>query len=122
MRIISRNPDPGMTFFSLGTPAIHHDFAPIELGPHALKPEYEATGLAHVAFKVGESVETLSVIRNVLNASGTPVLYEAERTSSKKRARPRSGRERDRAVRRHLNVPPDRQLGATPSLGVQGIR
>ena len=29
------------------------------------------------------SVETLSVVRNVLNASGTPVLYEAERTFSK---------------------------------------
>ncbi len=36
-----------------------------------------------MAFKVGESVETLSVVRNVLNASGTPVLYEAERTFSK---------------------------------------
>jgi catechol-2,3-dioxygenase len=83
MRIISRNSDPRMTFFSLGTPGIHHDFALIELGPAAPKPEHEATGLAHVAFKVGESVETLSLVRNVLNASGTPVLYEAERTFSK---------------------------------------
>ncbi len=83
MRIISRNSDPRMTFFSLGTPGFHHDFALIELGPAAPKPEHEATGLAHVAFKVGESVETLSLVRNVLNASGTPVLYEAERTLSK---------------------------------------
>ena len=35
MRIISRNSDPRMTFFSLGTPGIHHDFALIELGPAA---------------------------------------------------------------------------------------
>ena len=72
-----------MTFFSLGTPGIHHNFALIELGPHVLRPKCEATGLGHVAFKVGESVETLSVIRNVLNASGTPVRYEAERTFTK---------------------------------------
>jgi catechol 2,3-dioxygenase len=83
MQIISRNSDPPMTFFSLGTPGIHHDFALIELGLHAPKPECEATGLAHVAFKVGKSVETLSLVRNVLQASGTPVLYEAERTFSK---------------------------------------
>jgi catechol 2,3-dioxygenase len=83
MRIISRNSDPRMTFFSLGTPGIHHDFALIELGPSAPKPEHETTGLAHVAFKVGESVETLGLVRNVLSASGTPILYEAERTLSR---------------------------------------
>ena len=83
MRIIARNPDPRMTFFNLGTPGIHHDFALIELCPAAPQPDNEATGLAHVAFKVGESVETLSLVRNVLDASGTPVLYEAERTFSK---------------------------------------
>jgi len=83
MRIISRNLDPRMTFFTLGTPGIHHDFALMELGPTFSKPEHEATGLAHVAFKVGESVETLSLVRKVLHASGTPVLYEAERTFTK---------------------------------------
>ena len=55
MRIISRNSNPRMTFFSLGTPGIHHDFALLELGSAAPEPEHEATGLAHVAFKVGES-------------------------------------------------------------------
>ena len=35
MRIISRNSDPRMTFFNLGTPGIHHDFALLELGPAA---------------------------------------------------------------------------------------
>jgi catechol 2,3-dioxygenase len=83
MRIISRNSDPRMTFFSLGTPGIHHDFALLELGSAAPKPEHEATGLAHVAFKVGESAETLSVVRKALDASGTPVLYETERAFTK---------------------------------------
>ena len=36
-----------------------------------------------MAFKVGQSVETLSLVRKVLDASGTPVLYEAVRTHSK---------------------------------------
>jgi len=83
MRIISRNSDPRMTFFNLGTPGIHHDFALIELSPAAPKPEHEATGLAHVAFKVGNSADTLSLVRKVLHASGTPVLHEAERTFTK---------------------------------------
>ena len=83
MRIISRNPDPRMTFFNLGTPGIHHDFALVEFGPAAPKPEHEATGLAHVAFKVGNSADTLSLMRKVLHASATPVLYEAERIFTK---------------------------------------
>jgi catechol 2,3-dioxygenase len=83
MRIILRTTDPHMAFFTLGTPGIHHDFALMELGPAAPKPEHEATGLAHVAFKIGNSAETLSLVRKVLHASGTPVLYEAERTFTK---------------------------------------
>jgi len=83
MRIISRNSDPRMTFFSLGTPGIHHDFALLELGSAAPMPEHEATGLAHVAFKVGNSVEALSLVRKLLLAAGTPLLYETERILTK---------------------------------------
>jgi catechol 2,3-dioxygenase len=83
MRIISRNSDPRMTFFSLGTPGIHHDFALLELGSAAPKPENEATGLAHVAFKVGDSAEALGLVLKVLLTAGTPVLYEAERSFTK---------------------------------------
>lgn len=79
MQIISRNSDPRMTFFSLGTPGTHHDFALMELGANAPSPEHDATGLAHVALKVGSSPEALRLVRNVLHASGTTVLYEAER-------------------------------------------
>ena len=111
MRIILRITDPHMTFFTLGTPGTHHDFALMELGPAAPKPESDATGLAHVAFKVGDSAETLRHVRKVLHASGTPVLYRGGADLHEKRARPRSGRERDRAVRRHLNVAPFRLTG-----------
>jgi catechol 2,3-dioxygenase len=83
MRIISRNSDPPMTFFTLGTPGTHHDFALMELGPHASSLEHDATGLAHVAFKVGNSAEALRLVHNELHASGTPVLYEAERAFTK---------------------------------------
>ena len=83
MRIISRIWDPRMTFFTLGTPGTHHDFALMELGPHAPSPEHDATGLAHVAFKVGTSAEALRLVRNALHASGTPVLYEADRAFTK---------------------------------------
>lgn len=83
MRILSRISDPPMTFFSVGAQGPHHDFAVMELGAHALPPEQDATGLAHVAFNVGHSVEALRLARKVLDASGTPVLYEAERAHTK---------------------------------------
>lgn len=79
MRTVSRISDPPMTFFSLGTPGSHHDFALMEVGASAPSPHHDATGLAHVAFKVGRSAETLNLVRDVLHASGTTILYEAER-------------------------------------------
>ena len=83
MRVISRIPEPRMAFFSFGNPGNHHDFALMEIGFQAPSPDDYATGLAHVAFKVGSSVEELRLVRNVLNDSGTPVLYEAERGFAK---------------------------------------
>ena len=38
MQIISRLPEPRMTFFSLGTTGNHHDFALIEIGSDAPWP------------------------------------------------------------------------------------
>ena len=77
MRVISRISDPRMTFFTLETPGNHHDFALMELGSVASTPADDATGLAHVAFKVGSSAEEFRLARSVLETSGTPVLYEA---------------------------------------------
>ena len=83
MRVISRLFDPRMTFLSLQTTENHHDFALMELGPVAPAPAGDATGLAHVAFKVGSSLEEFGLARSLLDESGTPVLYEAQRGLSR---------------------------------------
>jgi len=57
MPIISRISDPvAMSFFTLGN---HHDFALVEVGDAAPPPHAGGTGLAHVAFKVGDSLDDL---------------------------------------------------------------
>ena len=83
MRIILRLSEPRMTFFSLGTPGNHHDFALMELGFDAPSPGDGTTGLAHVAFKIGVSGEELGLARSELHESGTRILYEAERSHTK---------------------------------------
>jgi catechol-2,3-dioxygenase len=83
MRVISRLSDPRMTFFSLETTENHHDFALMELVSVAPAPASDATGLAHVAFKVGSSPEEFGLARRLLDESGTPVLYEAQRGFSR---------------------------------------
>jgi catechol 2,3-dioxygenase len=83
MRVISRLSDPPMTFFTLETTSNHHDFALMEVGSVALSPTDHATGLAHVAFRVGSSTEEFGLVRSLLERSGSPVLYEAERGSSR---------------------------------------
>ena len=82
MRILSRISDPPMTFFTIGAQSPHHEFAVIEVGARAVPAVRNATGLAHVAFKVGNSVDALRLARHVLDASGTTVLYEAERAKT----------------------------------------
>jgi catechol 2,3-dioxygenase len=82
MRVTLRLPDPPMTFFTLDS-GNHHDFALAEVGPVAESPASEATGLAHVAFKVGTSRDEFDLARRTLDSSGTPVLYEAERKFSR---------------------------------------
>jgi catechol 2,3-dioxygenase len=83
MPVISRLSDPRMTFFTLETTENHHDFALMELGSVAPAPAGDATGLAHVAFKVGSSLEEFELARRLLDESGTPVLYEAQRGFSR---------------------------------------
>ncbi len=79
MRVVLRIEDPRMTFFTLETPGNHHDFALMEIDAVASTPAGDATGLAHVAFKIGSSAEELRLARSVLETEKTPVLYEAER-------------------------------------------
>ena len=83
MRVISRISEPRMTFFTLETTENHHDFALMELGSVAPAPAGDATGLAHVAFKVGSSLEEFGLARSLLDESGTTVLYEAQRGFSR---------------------------------------
>ena len=79
--IVSRIEDPvRMTFFTLGD---HHDFAVIELGDDAPLPAVRATGLAHVAFKIGDSLDEFCVAKTELEARNVEILYEADRRFTK---------------------------------------
>lgn len=84
MRVVSRISDPAMTFFRLAASENHHDFALMEMRSHAAaSPDEKAVGLAHVAFKIGDSTRELCEARGILNASGTRFLYEANRAFAK---------------------------------------
>jgi glyoxylase I family protein len=83
MRVVARIADPRMTFLALENSGNHHDFALVELDAVAPSPAHNATGLAHVAFKIGNSTAEFNQARCVLDASEVPILYEAERASSR---------------------------------------
>jgi catechol 2,3-dioxygenase len=75
--VISRITDPvHMTLFTLGN---HHDFAIMEVGEDAPVPDPATTGLAHVAFKIGDSLDELRSVKAELRAAGIAILYEADR-------------------------------------------
>lgn len=79
--VISRISHPvPMTFFSLGN---HHDLAIIAVGEHAPTPDPTATGLAHIAFKIGDSREEFCSMTTDLAAAGVPILYVADRAFTK---------------------------------------
>lgn len=73
MRVISRLSEPRMTFFTLDT-GNHHDFALMEVASDAPFPRDDSTGLPHVAFKVGSSIEEFGQARRLLEGSGSPIL------------------------------------------------
>ena len=64
-----------MVFFTLGN---HHDFAVAELGRNGPSRDRNCTGLAHVAFKVGDSLEELEAVKRDLEAAGVVILYELD--------------------------------------------
>lgn len=57
-----------MAFFSTGDN--HHDVAVMEMGPHAPAPAAEATGLYHVALRIGTTLDELRAARAHLQAHG----------------------------------------------------
>jgi len=65
--IVARMEGRPMTFFSLGN---HHDFAIAAIGDDAPKADKSAVGLAHVAFKIGDDLETLKAAKADLDAAG----------------------------------------------------
>ena len=71
---------PIMTFFSLGN---HHDFAILGLGDDAEAAPRKAAGLAHVAFKIGESLDDLREAKSHLDDAGiecAPVDHEVTKS------------------------------------------
>ena len=67
--IVARNERSTMTFFSLGD---HHDFAVVGLGNDAESPGAKSVGLAHVAFKIGNSLDELKDAKRHLDDAGIP--------------------------------------------------
>lgn len=62
-----------MAFFSLGN---HHDFAVMEVSGEAGAVDPSSAGLAHVAFKIGDTMDELMEAKSKLEAAGlalTPV-------------------------------------------------
>ena len=58
------------TFFTLGN---HHDLAVVAVGEAAERPPAKSTGLAHVAFKIGDSIDELRDAKTKLEAAGVTV-------------------------------------------------
>ena len=67
--IVARSTRSPMTFFSLGD---HHDFAIAGLGDDAESPTGKTVGLAHVAFKIGNSLDELKDAKRHLDEAGIP--------------------------------------------------
>ena len=74
--VAGRAADPvPMVFFTLGH---HHDFAVMELGQHGPSPDRYTAGLAHVAFKVGDSLDEFDAVKRELEAAGVVILFELD--------------------------------------------
>ena len=80
--IMARFDEDGMkmTFFSLGN---HHDFAILEVSGEGSSHAATATGLHHVAFKIGDSLDELREAKMMLEGAGmvvTPIDHEVTKS------------------------------------------
>jgi catechol 2,3-dioxygenase len=69
-----------MTFFTLGN---HHDFAVMEVSGEGTSHADTATGLHHVAFKIGDTLDELREAKTLLDAAGIrlrPVDHEVTKS------------------------------------------
>ncbi len=97
-----------MTFFTLGN---HHDFAILAVGSDGPDAAENGPGLFHVAFKIGDSLDQLRVVKKELEAAGVPIDLVADHTVTQSIYVPRPGWQRRRALRRHLRHLEDRSPG-----------
>jgi len=79
LAVSARMDSPATTFFTLGN---HHDFAISALGPDAAPPSPKSPGLAHVAFKIGNSIDELRRAKADLDALGVAIVMTADHTVS----------------------------------------
>jgi len=79
LAIAARMDSPPSTFFTLGN---HHDLAITAVGPDAPDPDENSPGLAHVAFKVGDSLDELRKAKAQLDALGVAISMIADHTVS----------------------------------------
>ncbi len=70
----SAHPVP-MVFFTLGH---HHDFAVMQFGENGRSPDRRTAGLAHVAFKIGDSIEEFDAAQRELQVAGVVILFELD--------------------------------------------
>lgn len=61
-----------MAFFSFGSN--HHDIGLLQVGERASQPDPDGTGLYHVAFKVGDTLDDLRACKAELERQGVPLL------------------------------------------------
>lgn len=79
--VAGRTVDPvPMVFFTLGH---HHDFAVMELGKNGPAPDRNTAGLAHVAFKVGDSLDEFDATNSEIEAAGVVILFELRHADTK---------------------------------------
>ena len=79
--VVGRIADPvPMVFFTLGH---HHDLAVMELGHHGPSPDRHTAGLAHVAFKIGDSLDEFDAVKRELEAAGVVILFQLEHAETK---------------------------------------
>lgn len=78
--IAARDPKVPATFLTLHS---HHDVALIGVGADAPKPPRGATGLLHLAFKIGDSLEELREAKRVLEGAGLAIDDSVDYTVAK---------------------------------------
>ena len=78
--VAARDPDIPASFLTIHR---HHDLALIGVGEDAPKPPRGATGLLHVAFKVGDSLEELREVKRTLEEAGVSIDNTSDYTVAK---------------------------------------